>query len=119
VLSSLLPEVEGWIKVTGALVAVLMALLVPIRSWITEDRRYRAQTLEAISAASRHAVSGVTTTASTMLADALTLAALADALNRVAAAIERLVEAEEDRDKDRLTRALDRFLDLHRPDHGP
>lgn len=117
-MSSLLPEVEGWIKVAGALVAVLMALLVPVRSWIMEDRRYRAQTLEAIASASRHAVSGMSGP-STMLADTLAMAALADALNRVAASIDRLVEAGEDRDKDRLGRALDRFLELDRGRSGP
>ena len=69
-----------------------MALLVPLRSWIVEDRRYRAQTLEAVAAASRNAVSGVTGP-STMLADTLALSALAGSLDRVAAAVERLVEA--------------------------
>ncbi|TDR88969.1 hypothetical protein [Enterovirga rhinocerotis] len=45
-----LPEVEGWVKVAGAFVAVVMAILVPVRSWIVEDRRYRDQMLAAASA---------------------------------------------------------------------
>lgn len=36
-----LPEAEGWVKLLGAFVAVLMAILVPVRSWIVEDRRDR------------------------------------------------------------------------------
>lgn len=107
-----LPEAEGWIKVAGAAVAVLMAVLVPLRSWIVEDRRYRAQTLEALAGASRSIVSGLSAP-STMLADTLALGALAEAVNRVAAALETLVETEQDRDKDRLTRALERFLGQH------
>ncbi|WP_375458402.1 hypothetical protein [uncultured Enterovirga sp.] len=112
-MNSLLPDAESWIKVAGAAVAVLMAVLVPLRSWIVEDRRYRAQTLEALTGASRTVVSGLSAPSS-MLADTLTVAALAEAVNRVAAAMETLVETEQDRDKDRLTRALERFL-LH---HG-
>ena len=107
---SLLPEVEGWIKAAGALVAVMMALLVPVRSWIVEDRRYRAQTLQALASASRNAVAGITAPSSA-LADSLALSAVADGLDRVAAALERLLAVGEDRDRSRLTRALERFLE--------
>lgn len=105
-----LPEFEGWIKAAGALVAVLMAVLVPIRSWLVEDRRFRAQTLEAIASASRHAVAGVSASP-TMLADTLALSALAESLNRLAAAIERLLDREVGQDRDRLTRAVERFTE--------
>lgn len=49
-MSAWLPEVEGWVKALGALVAVVMAVLVPVRSWIVEDRRYRERMLEAARA---------------------------------------------------------------------
>lgn len=117
-MNSLLPEAEGWIKVAGAAVAVLMAVLVPLRSWIVEDRRYRAQTLEALAGASRSIVSGLSAP-STMLADTLALGALAEAVNRLAAALEAVVETEQGRDKDRLTRALERFLRRHEQDVEP
>jgi hypothetical protein len=110
--TSHLPEAEAWIKLGGAAVAVLMAVLVPLRSWIVEDRRYRAQTLEALAGASRSVLSGISGQ-SAMLADTLALAGLAEAVNRAAAAIEALIAADQDRDKDRLTRALERFLDQH------
>ena len=112
-MTGLLPDVEGWIQVAGAAVAVLMAILVPVRSWIVEDRRYRAQTLDAIAAASRHAAAGVAG-ASHALADSLALAGLAEALREVASAVRALTDAGEDRDKDRLTRALEAFLDVQR-----
>lgn len=108
-MTSALPELEGWIKVAGAAVAVLMAVLVPVRSWIVEDRRFRARTLEAIAAVSRSTLSGVSAMPSSLLADTLALSALAEALNRVAAALERVIEAEGDQDRDRLARALERL----------
>lgn len=103
-------EIESLIKIAGAVVAVLMAVLVPVRSWIVEDRRYRAQTLEAITAASRGAIAGVTAT-SHVLADSLALGSLAEALRDVATAVRSLTQAGEARDKDRLTRALESFLE--------
>lgn len=111
-MTSMLPEVEGWIKAAGAMVAVVMALLVPIRSWIVEDRRYRAQTLQALASASRSAVAGVTAPSSA-LGDSLALSAVGDGLDRVASVLERLLAAGEDRDRSRLTRALERFLERH------
>ena len=36
-MSSWLPEVEGWVKVAGILVGVVMAILVPVRSGVVED----------------------------------------------------------------------------------
>ena len=75
--SSMPPDVEDWIKAAGALVAVLMALLVPIRSWIVEDRRYRDQAKEAQAASARTAV-GAVTSSSTMLADTLAISSLAE-----------------------------------------
>lgn len=111
-MTGLLPELEIWIKVAGAAVAVLMAVLVPVRSWIIEDRRYRARTLEALSASSRTMIGGLGVT-SAALADTLALSRLADGLDRVAGALERLISAEADRDKDRLTRSLERFLRRH------
>lgn len=109
-MADLLPEVEGWVKVLGAAVAVLMALLVPIRSWIVEDRRYRAQTLEAMAAASRAAGAGATG-AATALADTLALSPVAEGLNRVAFALERLRDGSAE--EDRLGRALNRYLARH------
>ncbi len=114
-MTSLLPDLEGWIKAAGAVVAVLMAILVPIRSWIVEDRRYRAQTLDALAAASRNTVAGLAMPTSA-LADTLALSRLAESLDRVAGALERLLASEDERDRDRLTRALERFLDLDRRD---
>ena len=111
-MTSLLPELEGWIKATGAMVAVLMAVLVPVRSWIVEDKRLRAQTLEAIAAASRNTVTGISAP-TTVLADRIGLTDLGSALNRVAAVLERLLEADQDHERDRLTRALERFLAQH------
>lgn len=105
-----LNDIEGWVKLAGAAVAVLMAILVPVRSWIVEDRRYRAQTLDALAAASRNAAAGVAG-GSHALADSLALATLADALREVASAVRGLTESGEDRDRDRLTRALERFLE--------
>jgi hypothetical protein len=110
--SSLLPEVEGWIKALGAVVALLMAVAVPVRSWLVEDRRFRAQALEAAASASRTTLAGVSG-ASAVLADGLALAALTEAANRVAAALETLVETGEARERDRLTVALERFLARH------
>lgn len=111
-MTSSLPELEGWIKACGAIVAVLMAVLVPVRSWIVEDRRFRAQTLEAIAAASRNTVAGISAP-TTILADRMALADLGAALNRVAAVLEGLLEADQDHERDRLTRALERFLAQH------
>jgi hypothetical protein len=112
--TSLLPEVESWIKVAGAAVAVAMAALVPIRSWIVEDRRYRAQSLQALSAAaSRGTVEGLSGT-SHMLADSLAIGALADALRDLTAALRDLAACEEGRQKDRLAQALEALLDQDR-----
>lgn len=114
-MTGLIPEMEGWIKLAGAFVAILMAVMVPVRSWIVEDRRYRAQTLEALSASARTTLAGVGSS-STTLADTLAIARLAESLNRVAGAVERVLDQESDRDKDRLTRALERFLAQHGED---
>ena len=90
----------------------MMALLVPVRSWMVEDRRYRAQTLQAIAAASRNTVTGVAGS-SMALTDSLALSSVAEALDRVAQALERLLDQGEDRDRTRLTRALEAFLARH------
>lgn len=111
-MTSLLPELEGWIKASGALVAVLMAVLVPVRSWIVEDRRFRAQTLEALAAASRNTVAGISAS-STILADRIALTDLGASLNRIAAVLEKILEVGQDHERDRLTHALERFLDQH------
>lgn len=108
-MTAALPDLEAWIKAGSALVAVLMAILVPVRSWIVEDRRYRAQTMEALASVSRATVAGVITSP-TMLADALAISALAEALSRVAAALEGLLEQDERRGRDRLKEALERLL---------
>lgn len=109
-MASLLPEIEGWIKAAGALVAVLMALLVPVRSWMVEDRHYRAQTLQALASAPRDTLTGLSMP-SAALADSLALSAVAEGLDRVGRALERLLDAEADRDRSRLTRALELFLE--------
>lgn len=109
-MSSLLPEVEGWVKIAGAAVAVLMALLVPVRSWIVEDRRYRAEARDVAATAASAATAGITTGAH-VLADSLALGAIAEGLREVAAAIRFQAESERFRDRDRLTRVLDRLLE--------
>ena len=58
-MSGWLPEIEGWVKIAGVLVGVVMAVLVPVRSWIVEDRRYRAQMLEATASAGRTVAAAV------------------------------------------------------------
>lgn len=113
-MSSLLPEVELWVKVAGASVAVLMAVLVPIRSWIVEDRRYRAQTLEALSAAVSRGTVGGLSGQSQVLADSLAMGALAEALRDLTAALRDLAETGEHREKDRLARALESLIERDR-----
>lgn len=109
-MSSWLPEVESWVKVAGATVAVLMAVLVPIRSWIVEDRRIRAQTLEALSsAASRGTVGGLSGT-SQVLADSLAMGALAEAVRGLTEALRDISEPGHGRGEDRLARALAALL---------
>lgn len=108
-MSNWLPEVEGWVKVAGILVGVVMAVLVPVRSWVVEDRRYRAQMLEAAAAAGRAgppACPGGGASCGPTGAEGL-----AAALRDCAAAIREASRAEEARGHERLARALDRFVD--------
>lgn len=109
-MSSWLPEIEGWVKVAGAAVAVVMAALVPIRSWIAEDRRHRAQTLEALTAATRSSGASTFSGTSHVLADSLALGAVADGLREVARSLRRLAE-EEERSERRLARAVADLMD--------
>lgn len=115
-----LPEIEGWVKVLGAAVAILMAVLVPLRSWIVEDRRYRAQALEALSGASRAAVAGASTRSptGTLLGDAVALEGLIAAVRDVAAAIRDAAAAEEAGKRDRLAAAVEALLLKDRAERG-
>ena len=109
-MNSLLPDLEGWIKVAGAAVAVLMALAVPVRSWIVEDRRYRAQTLEAIASASRNVAGGIAG-GSHVLADSLALHALAEALRELTLVLRSTLGGGDERHADRLARAVRMLLE--------
>lgn len=100
-MSNWLPEVEGWVKVAGILVGVVMAILVPVRSWVVEDRRYRAQML----AATAGRPGGGASCGPDGTED------LAAALRDCAAAIREAIRAEEARSHERLARAIDRFVD--------
>lgn len=108
-----LPEVEGWVKVVGAAVAVLMALLVPIRSWISEDRRYKAQTAEAAASAAKSVIAGVSAPSpggGSMLGDVLASSALTDAVRDVAKAIREGTAAEREATESRLAKAIEGLL---------
>ncbi|MGA0599023.1 hypothetical protein [Enterovirga sp. CN4-39] len=122
-MSGWLPEVEGWVKVAGAAVAVIMAILVPVRSWMAEDRRYKAQTLEAVAAASKVVTASVTaqTPTGNLLGDALAAGALTEAVRDIAKAIREGTAAEEAREEDRLAKAVEALIaSQDKPEqHGP
>lgn len=115
-MSGWLPEIEGWVKVAGVLVGVVMAVLVPIRSWIVEDRRYRAQMLEATASASRTvsaAVQGapVASAGGGGLCGVVEMEGLIAALHDCAAALRESTRIERALGQERLMRAIDRIAD--------
>ena len=102
----LLPELEGWLKLAGAGVAVMTAILVPVRSWIIEERRFRS---EVAGAAERRRMEAARARRAER-PDGLPQCRLSEAVNRLGFVLERLVEqgGRHDRSVCRLGRILKR-----------
>lgn len=112
-MSGWLPEIEGWVKLAGVLVGLVMAILVPVRSWIVEDRRYRAQMMDAAASAGRTVSAAVASgpVEAGALCHRLEMEALIAALRDCASAIRDTTRQERARRQDRLAEALDRLMD--------
>lgn len=103
-----LPEIEGWLKAAAILVGVVMAVLVPVRSWIVEDRRYRAQTSAEPAAPSPTISPGIHRSDA---GDPPDMDRLISAIRECADAIRGLTRLEQRRGDDRLADALNRLAD--------
>lgn len=116
-MSAWLPEVEGWVKVLAAAVAAFAAAAVPVRSWINEERKYRAQTLEAMADAAKAAVAGASAPApagGSMLGDVVASEGLIHAVRDVAKAIREGTQAEKAKEADRIAKAIEELVENER-----